>query len=1089
LRRLLLSIPRFVAIALIAIALLGVSLWWRSAILSLMNGSPVSNLQTFSVLLTAKENRAEIGWKDIGQEPGANSAEERHFELALDADNGVTVRNIARTKKLWLSFAGKAEDSFTVLGRKIFRFDTPFETFAERIVIPRGAVSRLYVLGGSATFRNVSASSFEMEVKDRAGASRTYRYDPLHGSSGLEFTGEQNWDPACKAPSWDARLRRRAVSWGDQLKSRIFALFKRNWVSGSEIDVAVLGGGRDCIEDGRRQIGNVGNLGWRELKVVRRGETFLIAPYESADRNKLPIAFAEIDSGGQPKGQRRSFSKVEWRIDDGSPWGGVSAIIAGKTEYAVTLCRGGDARPLCRQQEAVPNNAVRALFRPTGKVPLFNLAECSEPDRKDSCPSPIDVGSATKKCDENNTRCWQWSNQRNALFEAAGSSALSRLSIAERLLRIGVAGIAVLLIIGFAFSTRNPLVRGRQGLTVLSRMPAVEFRWTLLSVLLALAPELSGLAGMPLDARWALTIMLCNWGLVGLVLLTGPNGRALGLLWVAVTILAAIGSTTLAAMAIDGNTSAWSQYFVRQKYLFLDLVPPVILAVAACPARVMRAILQELVVGVRPRYRIILWLPSIALVVAFGLWLVMGSQTGLGAFQPVEAGKFAVVILTAAALLGIDPDIRRTALSRNALARTISFVALLLFFAFLITVPALRRDWSPALIMCLLVAGLVAAFIIPLCWRILASAWRRRVTRYRVPLAFRPKPRRRFFRVVTLAYVAPILVVIGLMSAAPMFQFVATWWLNLEEWSENIDRRLFALESGSLAGGRRLVTERIIAWVDLSLAKPPSTDCRNELDEPLPVRAEAPSNGKAARKPSAPSKAAPAPSARSCYRDLEWQLIRSRKVIARAECGINQPLDPAQSSVLRRADAVWRVMASPMTLAASLLQQRPICGKPETETAAAQSELDVVQPIRIPVVESDFTGAYLIGRLGVGAATLFYAAQILLLAMVVYTFMRISSARNGNLMDAGLRRFIATVVAGVGLLLMLQWILAWSNILGLLPVMGQPMTLLSYAVSHHLLMVLPCLIVLVVGLRYISYDRAKLVPRGVPRRNRWAFFS
>jgi hypothetical protein len=50
--------------------------------------------------------------------------------------------------------------------------------------------------------------------------------------------------------------------------------------------------------------------------------------------------------------------------------------------------------------------------------------------------------------------------------------------------------------------------------------------------------------------------------------------------------------------------------------------------------------------------------------------------------------------------------------------------------------------------------------------------------------------------------------------------------------------------------------------------------------------------------------------------------------------------------------------------------------------------------------------------------------------------------------------------------------------------MGQPMTGLSYAISHHVFMALPCLMVIVVGLRYAGTDQSQIIPRGVPRRRR-----
>ncbi len=1086
LQRAIRALPLFAASAAIAMVLFGIGVWWRSAVFSLMSENGVSDLQSMSVLLKPDPEKpgkpiepVKIGWKEIGQEPGAASAEAGHLELAFDPKTGaVTARNIARTKKLWLSFKG-AGDWLSLFG---YRFlESSFETFAERIPIPRGATSRLYVLGGSATFRNVTGTSFDLDIAGGPGTpARVLHYDSARGSNALEFTDDHTWNADCAPPSRLSRVRRMVANLVDAVRGRAYALLGRTWVPGTEVDIAVLGGTHDCIEDGRKQIGNIGGLQWRELKIVQRGEWFMLAPYDAADRHKLPVALGPVPEGAPS--DRKSYSKVTWRIDAGGPWGEINAIIMGRTEYNVVLCRQGDEnnknderRRIYCKGASVPEKAVRVVLLPRSKIPVFRAAECQQDDRRDTCPSPLDVGKV-EGCDDQGVKCWQWSAPRNALSEAAAASAVTRLTSWERGLRIGVALLVVAVVFSLALGTRDRLAR-RRGAALTARSSKTPIRWVLLSASLTLAPEIANVMANylhtpPLDARAAFTIMLCNWGLVAVVLLAGVSGLALGLMWVAVMLLAAIGSVTLAAMAIDGNTTAWTQYFVRQKYLFLDLVPPMILVVASVPPRVLRPVLQELVIAVRPRYRFIVWLPSIALLCAFGLWLVMGGQTGLGPFQPVEAGKFAAVLLAAAALLRLDPDVQRAAVSSNLPARVTSFVVLALFFGVLIAVPAIRSDWSPALIMALLLGGLLATFIFPLCWRVVFGAWRRRVARHRVPLAFRPKPKRRLFGPVMLSLVIPLFIVGGVVMVAPISKFAASWMLSLNEWSDDVNQRLQSLEADSLTGGRRVVAERIIAWVDLMFSKPPRPDCQLDTD---PARANKPETAVV--------------TPRACYRDLEWQVIRARRVIAHADCGIKAPLDPASDPTPRRIATAWRAVMAPAATLASLFSARPICGAPLAEPTAAQSELDIVEPIRIPVVESDFAGAYLIGRFGVGAAVLFFAAQMLLLAVILYTFVCVGGARSGNRMDAGLRRFIGVVVAGSGLLFLLQWIFSWSNILGLLPVMGQPMTLLSYAVSHHLFMALPCLMVVVVGLRHVSYDRAMMVPRGVPRRSRWRLFG
>lgn len=1072
-RRKLRSLPMLVAVSMIALVMFGVGLWWRSGIFALMQERPNSSLQSMSVLLLPEpgKNKAELGWRDIGQAPGSRSAEDSHVEFALGPDDTVTVRNIARIKRLWLSFKGGGE-SWQLFGRNLGRIEPAFETFAERIPIPRGKTSRLFVTGGSATFRNVTSTSFDLEVESAGKPKRTFQYRASNGSDGLEAVGGAAWDAACAKPNFLSRLRRAAADLGDLVYRTAYASVGRTWLPGTEIDIAVLGGEHDCAEDGRKQIGNIGTLRWRELKIVRRGGYFMIAPYDPADRHKLPVAMGVIEPP-EPVANRQSFSKVAWRVDSRGPWGEIDSIILGRTDYRVVLCRAGAANdPVCGAY-AVPARGVRVVLAPRSKVPLINAANCQQPEQRDVCPSPLDLGAAAKPCDDAGAKCWQWSNPYNSLLQQAASSAVSRLTTWERLLRIGISSLALIVVIALALRGSNRLMRRRE--TQVAQQAAAPsgapIGFVLLSALLTLAPEISNALGRPLDARWAFTIMLTNWWLAGIVLLAGVSWFALSLLWVAVMVLCAVGSTALAAMAVDGDTTAWAQYFVRQKYLFLDIVPPVILMVASIPPRKMRPVLQELVVGVRPRYRFVLWLPSVLLVCVFGLWLVMGSQTGLGAFQPAEPGKFAAVLLAAAALLRLDPDIQRAAVGGNVAARLTSFLTLGGFFFVLVAVPTLRNDWSPVLIIMLLMGGLLAAFVLPLCWRTIASVWRRRVARHHVPLAFRPKPKRRLFGPVTVAFAIPIVLFVGLAAALPVSKLAATWMLNLSEWSSDSLKQLRELELHSLAGRRRVVAERFIAWTDLMFSMPPRASCAFDTES------------EGTRTPNADAAMA---TPRACYRDLEWQVIRARKVVAQAECGIKGPLGVTDGSTLER---IVTALTPALGSVPAFLTGRMFCGAPAGEPAVPTSELDVIEPIRIPVVESDFAGAYLIGRFGVGAAMLMYAGQVLLLAIFIFAFIRVGSTHSGNRMDAGLRRFIAVVVAGAGLLFLLQWMFAWSNSLGLLPVMGQPMTLLSYAVSHNLFMALPCLMVLVVGLRLVSYDQATMVPRGVPRRRRWALFN
>ena len=196
--------------------------------------------------------------------------------------------------------------------------------------------------------------------------------------------------------------------------------------------------------------------------------------------------------------------------------------------------------------------------------------------------------------------------------------------------------------------------------------------------------------------------------------------------------------------------------------------------------------------------------------------------------------------------------------------------------------------------------------------------------------------------------------------------------------------------------------------------------------------------------PTSPLPAAADFKPRACYRDLEWQLLRSRQVVAGAPCGLAGPATPTGRFGLLAAiaDGLVSWMNAP-------------CGAPAPPEKHQGPTLQTSGPIAIPVVETDFATAYLFGRLGVGAAGLFFASQAGLVAIDIWAYARIARERRGSRIEIGARRFLAVVVAGSVLLFILQWMLSWSNTLGLFPVIGQPMSMLSYAVSHHLFAALP----------------------------------
>jgi cell division protein FtsW (lipid II flippase) len=1040
------EVVRFVLISLIFVVVCGVGWWWHQSQAALLQGHEARWLQDLTVRLSPGE-QIELGRKDLGQMPGDRSAEERHLVLHLDAgpNSNITIRNIAHTRKLLLQYE-------------------QFETFAERFVIPAGPISRLYVAGGSITFRNVTETSFDLEIA-RSGKppDRSFHYDSARGPSAWQRTLGESGGPACADLGFLAQ-RRREVQAGYAAAQRFIAgAFGSKWEPAEEQEVVALGGPTDCMEVGRPRIGQIGQLGWRTLKIVRLGSIFMIAPVDANERNTFPITFASwAPNADETRAPANGFSAIAWPLDH-PRYGRLANIIAGRTKYKIELDK----------QEG---GTVRVHFRPVADVPVFTAAQCGGEKPLKECPSPLETnpgnvcGAASQKC-----RRWSPSSNLLAVQTAARSDAFDFMSRQEYVpLRLGLCALAFALAVflsGAGSELRQRMIGTRGTRRLWAPRRAI---WPLLVTSVSIALVLLPDAGVRFAGVGPFDLTIVNWCLAGIVLLTGRSAVALGLLWIAAITLAAVGSINLSAMALDGETTHWTSYAMRHKYLFLDLAPPLVIAIASCPVAALRPIVQEMVVGTRAKYRLIRWLPTLGLVGVFAFWFFRGGQTGLGPLQPAEAGKFAAVLLAASVLLRFDADVRRTAISREFLRGITSILLLLAFFIILITVPFLRNDWSPILIMCALMGGLLAIFLIPVGGRLIGRAWSLRVSRHQVPMAFRPRRRRRWWRVAVFAL---LVIAASPLYVGPTFDWTFSLVTGMPNWPDTLRDRLLGLENQGLRAGRRLVPMRIIAWLDLDYAKPRQQHCRIEEDG-------APPTSSARRTVPEPPMAY-----RACYRDIEWQVILSREVVARANCGLVSPLQPDQNIVFRLLSTISHIAFVPNAILNFALPSRPVCdaiarqGSPsaDVEVDALQSEFANLRPIQIPVVESDFAAAYLIGRFGIGSALLLYLSQALLLAVAFYGFMRVNFTRSGNRIDAGPRRFLGVVVAGAALLLLLQWMLSWANVLGLLPVMGQPMTWLSYAISHHIFIALPCLIVIIVGLRYAEADRPLIVPRGVPR--------
>lgn len=126
----------------------------------------------------------------------------------------------------------------------------------------------------------------------------------------------------------------------------------------------------------------------------------------------------------------------------------------------------------------------------------------------------------------------------------------------------------------------------------------------------------------------------------------------------------------------------------------------------------------------------------------------------------------------------------------------------------------------------------------------------------------------------------------------------------------------------------------------------------------------------------------------------------------------------------------------------------------------------------VPVVESDFMPTFFLSRYGGAAGVALVGVQAILVLWLLGIAERARRwSRRGDYQLAALGYFAYFTLYGGAALLAAHFLVSWGTNLGFLPVMGQPMPLLSAAGSHGVLFVLP-LLAAAVAVEEESYDHA-----------------
>lgn len=109
----------------------------------------------------------------------------------------------------------------------------------------------------------------------------------------------------------------------------------------------------------------------------------------------------------------------------------------------------------------------------------------------------------------------------------------------------------------------------------------------------------------------------------------------------------------------------------------------------------------------------------------------------------------------------------------------------------------------------------------------------------------------------------------------------------------------------------------------------------------------------------------------------------------------------------------------------------------------------------LPAVQDDFISAFMLYRFGAIPGLALLAVQLLFLGLLFRLSGQVGRYWIGTERLAG--QGVSLTLFGLAWLFAAHWLIAWGNVLGLLPVMGQPMTWLAAGNSHLLLFAYPAL--------------------------------
>lgn len=1111
----------------LGLATIAVIFWWMFALHVAAEKAPqFSALKDLKLTIPAG-SEAILGRAELLQPAGARTAELRHLRLRASEEGTLWISRVAELRDLNVEFDGHTE-----------------EGSSERYEISQveGAVT---VLSAGAQFVKISVQQdggVSVSVEDWTGkaSSKTIYRD------GSELLVDGKTAKSCYEQSLASSIVLKANRISDEAArflsrtlepAALDTLFKRS----GKATVAVLGGDVDCTMHSYALIAMPRanpELEFVVRKNLSDGRLFASIYREAA---LVPVSF-ETWLDGQRVRQHFGRNGIEFPVASSGQLDQpkVTHFTAGKTRYSIAT-------------ELLPSGTWKIHITPQRRIALYDESACpqtaggqAEAAITEDCPPPLNASPNTPI---EGVQIEVSKQQRPSTLDRLFVGSTEGLVSAEVLARSAAIALSLLIILVVPSvtvwrangSVIKAILLGLAGIFVL---------------LLALLPDLVSIGrhvtDLPDASRWLFYGLGATWVCATIVVIFDRSGGAnLAALWFVLTAIIALSSISMFTMSAEGPNTDWERFFVKHKLAVLDVLPLFVIALTIVSPTALKLRIGNDFAGRPSIASPTLWLLTIVFAL-FAAWFFLGNQTGLGgSIQPVEAGKFAIVVLLGAALA--QWLIRARLLAQAWFGITlIAIVLSSLFIVALLFVPAVKSDYSPLIIIASVSAITGVVGVMAIGWRIKEEEHDDLSDIRRIPLAYVPQisdlrislmqfvllvllfaaimltpliqgsrldelfrlakdapeyllataviltalvvmllrtlviPRAiliimmglplafmgawALWRQETLILIAAtaglVIIVIGLAVGkringalarmAIVAPIVAVFFavalqdvpakagLGVEHWSwfDRPEKQIAELEK-VLGEGRRLPVERLMSWSDLRF---------DGSDSPAEPR-------------------------KLMLRDMNFHVLRSRATLANAPCSPSQELTAAPYHI---GEAVkWLSEGIAEVLGIACEDEQQVTG---TLRCTPSTLKGPVRPHCVPVVQSDFAATYIATRHGNAAALLLIALQAVFIFLVIQLYLRLQAKRSRDPVETGADQALALIALGAGMLFLMQWILAWSNAFGLLPVMGQPMTWLSAGTSHHLFMAIPAALVILVATRLAGMKAPVLTTRTPPRR-------